>query len=60
MYHFVPQKIVKTEDLWCRNVLLDVQSAVRDYFTFDIRLIGSVTDVWLHKTKKNHLILTII
>ena len=41
MYHFVPQRIVKTEDLWCRDILFNVQLAVRDFFTFDIRLIGS-------------------
>lgn len=40
-YRFVAQKIVTVADEWCRNVLFDVQDYVRDYFTFDIRLIGS-------------------
>lgn len=40
-YHFAKIDDVKQLDCWCRSVLLDVQSEVKEYFTFDFRLIGS-------------------
>lgn len=40
-YKFANQKEVKELGKWCMQVLRDVQEEVRDYFTFDIRLIGS-------------------
>lgn len=40
-YHFAKIDDVKQLDCWCRSVLLDVQSEVKGYFTFDFRLIGS-------------------
>ena len=41
MYRFAKQCDVKELDEWCRNILLDVQNEIREYFTFDFRLIGS-------------------
>ena len=40
-YQYAIQNDVKQEDKWCRKVLHNVQNEVRDFFTFDIRLIGS-------------------
>ena len=41
MYRYANQKEVKELDEWCRKILHEVQEEVRDYFTFDIRIIGS-------------------
>lgn len=40
-YKFANQKDVKELAKWCEEILHAVQDEVRDYFTFDIRLIGS-------------------
>mgnify|MGYP001075900585 CR=1 FL=1 len=40
-YHFANQNEVKELAKWCMEVLHEVQDEVREYFTFDIRLIGS-------------------
>lgn len=40
-YEFANQNEVKELEKWCMEVLHAVQDEVRDYFTFDIRLIGS-------------------
>lgn len=40
-YHFATKKDVKVANKWCTSVLKDVQILVRDWFTFDFRLIGS-------------------
>lgn len=40
-YRFANQNDVKKLGQWCMEVLHAVQEEVRDYFTFDIRLIGS-------------------
>ncbi len=41
MYHFAKQSEVKELNEWCMEILHQVQDEIRDYFTFDIRLIGS-------------------
>ena len=41
MYKFANPKKVKLLTKWCEEILHSVQNVVRDYFTFDIRLIGS-------------------
>lgn len=40
-YQFATKKDVKVANKWCISVLKDVQILVRDWFTFDFRLIGS-------------------
>lgn len=40
-YRFANQNEVKELTKWCMEVLHKVQDEVREYFTFDIRLIGS-------------------
>ena len=40
-YQFATKKDVQASNKWCRSVLIDVQNLVRDWFTFDFRLIGS-------------------
>lgn len=40
-YQFATKKDVQAANKWCRSVLIDVQNLVRDWFTFDFRLIGS-------------------
>lgn len=40
-YKFAKQSEVKELEAWCMEILHAVQDEVRDYFTFDIRLIGS-------------------
>lgn len=40
-YRFANQSEVKELTLWCMEILHAVQEEVSDYFTFDIRLIGS-------------------
>ena len=40
-YQFATKKDVQAAKKWCRSVLIDVQNLVRDWFTFDFRLIGS-------------------
>ena len=40
-YKYAIQKDVTKLNLWCLDVIHDVQKIVKDYFTFDIRLIGS-------------------
>lgn len=40
-YRFANQSEVKELEKWCMDILHAVQEEVRDYFTFDIRLIGS-------------------
>lgn len=40
-YRFAKQNEVKELEAWCREILHAVQDEVREYFTFDIRLIGS-------------------
>lgn len=40
-YRFAEQKKVTELNKWCREILYDVQKEVAEYFTFDIRLIGS-------------------
>lgn len=41
MYKFALQKIVTAQHNWCMEILNKVQDLLRDFFTFDIRLIGS-------------------
>jgi hypothetical protein len=41
MYRFADPQEVKELTKWCDYILHEVQNEVRDYFTFDIRLIGS-------------------
>lgn len=40
-YRFAKQSEVKELEAWCMEILHAVQDEVREYFTFDIRLIGS-------------------
>ena len=40
-YRYAKQSEVKELETWCMEILHAVQNEVRDYFTFDIRLIGS-------------------
>lgn len=40
-YKFAKQTEVKELEQWCMKILHAVQEEVREYFTFDIRLIGS-------------------
>ena len=40
-YKFAKQSEVKELESWCMDILHAVKKEVRDYFTFDIRLIGS-------------------
>lgn len=40
-YKFAKQSDVKELEEWCMEILHAVQDEVREYFTFDIRLIGS-------------------
>ncbi len=40
-YRFANQSEVKELEAWCMDILHAVQDEVREYFTFDIRLIGS-------------------
>ena len=40
-YKYVVQSTVKDADEWCKGVILEVQDIVRDWFTFDFKLIGS-------------------
>ncbi len=40
-YRYAKQSDVKELERWCMEILHAVQDEVRDYFTFDIRLIGS-------------------
>lgn len=40
-YRFANQSEVKELTAWCMEILHAVQDEVKDYFTFDIRLIGS-------------------
>ena len=41
MYHFANQNQVKDLNQWCLDILHEMQDEVQEYFTFDIRLIGS-------------------
>lgn len=41
MYRYALQDEVKELSEWCLNILHEMQNEMRDYFTFDIRLIGS-------------------
>ena len=41
MYRYAPQKEVKELTEWCLDILHEMQDEMREYFTFDIRLIGS-------------------
>ena len=41
MFRYAPQKEVKELAEWCLDILHEMQDEMRDYFTFDIRLIGS-------------------
>lgn len=41
MYKFANPMEVKVLTKWCEEILHSVQNGVREYFTFDIRLIGS-------------------
>ena len=41
MYHFAKQSKVKELNQWCLAVLHKIQEEIKEYFTFDIRLIGS-------------------
>ncbi len=41
MYKWADPQKIKTLAKWCEDILHSVQEEVRDYFTFDIRLIGS-------------------
>lgn len=40
-YKFAKQSEVKELERWCMEILHAVQKEVREYFTFDIRLVGS-------------------
>ena len=40
-YSYVKQQIVTDQHNWCMKILNEVQDLLREYFTFDIRLIGS-------------------
>ncbi len=40
-YRFANQSEVKELEAWCMDILHAVQDEAREYFTFDIRLIGS-------------------
>lgn len=40
-YKFANQKQVRELTMWCMDILHEVQKNIKDYFTFDIRLIGS-------------------
>ena len=40
-YRYANQNEVKELNLWCLDVLHEIQDEVQEYFTFDIRLIGS-------------------
>ena len=40
-YHYPPQKEVTELNKWCLSIIHSVQRLLKDYFTFDIRLIGS-------------------
>lgn len=40
-YIFPPQKEVTELNKWCLDIIHDVQYDLKDYFTFDIKLIGS-------------------
>jgi len=40
-YQYANPQDVKNITHWCEEVIREVQNAVRSYFTFDIRLIGS-------------------
>ncbi len=41
MYRYAPQKEVKELTEWCLDILHEMQNEMSEYFTFDIRLIGS-------------------
>lgn len=41
MYHFAKQSEVTELNQWCLDILHEIQDEVQEYFTFDIRLIGS-------------------
>lgn len=41
MYHFAKQREVTELNQWCLDILYEMQDEVQEYFTFDIRLIGS-------------------
>ncbi len=40
-YKFAKQNEVKDLDKWCMEILHAIQKEVKEYFTFDIRLVGS-------------------
>lgn len=40
-YIFPPQKETTELNKWCLSIIHNVQRLLKDYFTFDIRLIGS-------------------
>ena len=40
-YKYPPQKEVTELNKWCLSIIYNVQRLLKDYFTFDIRLIGS-------------------
>ena len=40
-YHYPPQKEITELNKWCLDIIRDVQYDLKDYFTFDIKLIGS-------------------
>ena len=41
MYNFAKQREVTESNQWCLDILHEMQDEVQEYFTFDIRLIGS-------------------
>ena len=55
-YRFANQSEVKELTACCMKILYAVQDEVSDYFTFDIRLIGSGDKRLVRKTAMNHLI----
>lgn len=40
-YNYAKQKDVTELNKWCLDIIHNVQCGLRDYFTFDIRLVGS-------------------
>ena len=40
-YSYAPQKEVTMVNLWCLNIINSVQKSLSEYFTCDIRLVGS-------------------
>ena len=40
-YRYPPQREVTKLNKWCLDIIHEVQYDLKDYFTFDIKLIGS-------------------